>query len=374
MVKYNVRERIEQSEERLSPLAAKSRFSRGRLSHEAPSPVRTDFQRDRDRIIHCKAFRRLKYKTQVFIAPLGDHYVTRLTHTLEVAQIARSIARALSLNEDLTEAIALAHDLGHTPFGHAGEETLDAMYSQGFRHNEQSLRVVDVLEKDGRGLNLTWEVRDGILKHSKVRASINAEAWGVAATLEGQIVKIADSIAYINHDIGDAVRAGVLREEDLPAESIEQLGKGHSTRINTMVCDIIDNSWEAVRAGENSVGQSAADYGAGRQYVEELASEHQPLVSMSPRILEAVDGLREFLFQNVYTKSTAWDETTKVTRLLEMLYRHFCQHPEEIPEEFKVCCRSDSVERIVCDWVSGMTDRYALKLFQQLSLPELGWD
>ena len=335
--------------------------------------MRSDFQRDRDRIIHSKAFRRLKHKTQVFIAPLGDHYVTRLTHTLEVAQIARSIARALNLNEDLAEAIALAHDLGHTPFGHAGEVAIDAMYPQGFRHNEQSLRVVDVLEKDGRGLNLTWEVRDGILKHSKVRASINAEAWGIAATLEGQIVKIADSIAYINHDIGDSVRAGILTEEGLPAKSIEKLGKSHSERINTMVTDIIDYSWEAVHADENSVGQSAADYEAGRKQIEELARERRPLVSMGPDVLDAVDALREFLFQNVYTESTSWDETKKVTSLLQMLYRHFCQYPEKIPEEFRVCCDTDSVERIVCDWVSGMTDRYAMKLFQQLSLPDMGW-
>lgn len=370
-MKHYVRERIERREETTSPLAAKSKLSRGRLITEAPSSLRTDFQRDRDRIIHSKAFRRLKHKTQVFIAPSGDHYVTRLTHTLEVAQIARSIARALNLNEDLVEAIGLAHDLGHTPFGHAGETVLDEMYPDGFRHNEQSLRVVDVLEKDGNGLNLTWEVRDGIAKHSKTRDSISAEAWGVAATLEGQIVKLADSIAYLNHDIVDAIRAGVLREQDLPSESVQKLGADHSARINTMVCDVVENSWDAVRADEDSVAQSAADHKACRQYVEALARNHQPLVSMSPEILAAVDTLREFLFENVYVKSVAWDETAKATRLLKMLYRHFCQHPEEIPEEFRVCCRSDSVERIVCDYVSGMTDRYALRVFRQLYLPDL---
>jgi len=212
--------------------------------------VRTEFQRDRDRIIHCKSFRRLKHKTQVFIAPPGDHYVTRLTHTLEVAQIARTIARALNLNEDLTEAIALGHDLGHTPFGHAGEEALARLLPRGFRHNEQSLRVVDLLEKDGEGLNLTWEVREGILKHSKVREDILAEGWGTASTLEGQICKVADSVAYINHDIGDAIRAGLTTEDDLPREAVAILGVRHSQRINTLVCDIIDSSWAATGEDE----------------------------------------------------------------------------------------------------------------------------
>lgn len=374
MVQYNIRDRIERQEERLSPLAAKSRYSRGRGTQETPSPMRTDFQRDRDRVIHSKAFRRLKHKTQVFITPMGDHYVTRLTHTLEVAQIARTIARALNLNEDLTEAIALAHDLGHTPFGHAGEEALDAVFPQGFRHNEQSLRVVDVLEKDGMGLNLTWEVRDGIVKHSKARESITAEGWGVAATLEGQIVKLADSVAYINHDIGDAIRARVLTEEDLPRESIELVGKDHSTRINTMVCDIVGSSWEAVKAEENSLGQTAEDYERNRRVIVELARKNKPLLSMSPAILEAVDSLREFLFQNVYTQSVARSESVKAKQLLQILYGHFCQHPEEIPEEFRVCCKSDSVERIVCDYVSGMTDRYALKRFRELHFPTLWID
>ena len=239
----NIRQMAEErEEEELSPHAVRSKLSRGRLRQEEPCPVRTAFQRDRDRIIHSKSFRRLKHKTQVFIAPLGDHYVTRLTHTLEVSQIARTIARALNLNEDLTEAIALGHDLGHTPFGHVGEDVLDELYRQGFRHNEQSLRIVDFLENDGQGLNLSWEVRDGILNHSKTSAeNILGEDWGDVNTLEGEIVKIADTVAYINHDIGDAIRADVITEGDLPLDAIKVLGLAHSQRINTMVCDIIDN-------------------------------------------------------------------------------------------------------------------------------------
>ncbi len=220
---HNVRQRAEEREESLSPLAARSRKTRGRMKYEEPCPVRTVFQRDRDRIIHSKAFRRLKHKTQVFIAPLGDHYVTRLTHALEVAQIARTISRALNLNEDLTEAIALGHDLGHTPFGHVGEDVLDELYQKGFKHNEQSLRVVDLLEKDGKGLNLTWEVRDGILNHSKSVADIQGIGAGQPGTLEGQVCKLADAIAYINHDIGDAVRAGIITDNDLPLSAIKVL-------------------------------------------------------------------------------------------------------------------------------------------------------
>ncbi len=233
--------------------------------------MRTAFQRDRDRIIHCKAFRRLKHKTQVFIAPLGDHYVTRLTHTLEVSQIARTISRALNLNEDLTEAIALGHDLGHTPFGHVGEEVLDELYHEGFRHNEQSLRIVDLLEKDGRGLNLTGEVRDGILNHSKARADILGEDSGKANTLEGQVCKLSDAIAYINHDIGDAIRADIITENDLPLSAITVLGRFHSQRINTMVCDIIEYSWSA--SGYNPAGE--------------------PTIGMSPQILESTNTLRQ---------------------------------------------------------------------------------
>ncbi|GAI21247.1 unnamed protein product, partial [marine sediment metagenome] len=251
----NIRQIAEEKEESLSSYAVKSRSSRGRLRPEEPCPIRTAFQRDRDRIIHCKAFRRLKHKTQVFIAPLGDHYVTRLTHTLEVSQIARTIARSLNLNEDLTEAISLGHDLGHTPFGHVGEEVLNELYHGGFRHNEQSLRIVDSLENNGQGLNLTWEVRDGILNHSKTRVDILGQGWGKVNTLEGEVCKLADTVAYINHDIGDAIRAGIITENDLPLSAITVLGRFHSQRINTMVCDIIDYSWAA--SGYNTIDNPA---------------------------------------------------------------------------------------------------------------------
>ncbi len=366
-----VRARLEARERLLSPLAAKSYFSRGRLRPEEPSPTRTEFQRDRDRIIHSKAFRRLKHKTQVFFAPQGDHYVTRLTHTLELAQIARSIARALNLNEDLTEAIALAHDLGHPPFGHAGEEALNEVVPGGFRHYEQSLRVVDVLEKNGQGLNLTWETRVSILKHSKARESLAAPGAGVAPTLEGQIVKLADAIAYLNHDIGDAVRAGFLREEDLPALCRRVLGTRHAERINTMVCDIIDASWEAVRAAEDSREQTRADYEALQADLAARAERGEALIRMSPAVQEATDCLREFMFQTVYLDSQAKAEEAKAKRLVQMLYTYYCQHPEALPPEYRAYLRRDPVERVVCDYIAGMTDRYALAVFQEIYCPKV---
>src|SRR5919199_914909 len=271
-----IRERLEAEErERLSPLAAFSDAA-VRERPERESPVRTSFQRDRDRILHSKPFRRLKHKTQVFVAPEGDHYRTRLTHTLEVTQIARTVARALCLNEDLVEAIGLGHDLGHAPFGHAGESAISHAQGHSFRHNEQSRRIVEVLEKDGRGLNLTYAVREGIYLHSKARRDIMATAWGVASTLEGQIIKIADSIAYINHDIDDAIRAGILKESDLPRDLVEILGGTHAERINTMVCDLIDFNWWAT--------------GADRP-------PNPPLLAMSPAILAATNELREFLYK-----------------------------------------------------------------------------
>jgi len=339
----NVRQLSEEKEESLSPYAVKSRFSRGRLKPEEPCPIRTAFQRDRDRIIHSKSFRRLKHKTQVFIAPLGDHYVTRLTHTLEVAQIARTIARALNLNEDLTEAIALGHDLGHTPFGHTGEDVLNELFKDGFKHNEQSLRVVDILEKDGRGLNLTWEVRDGILNHSKSRGSIMGDGWDTVSTLEGELVKISDVIAYINHDIGDAIRAGIITEADLPPESTSLLGHSHSERINTLVSDIIEQSW-AVR-GDDTM-------------------KKKPAIRMSPRILEATSTLREFLFDRVYTVKSAEEETERAKKVVRFLYHHLTQHPESLPAEY--LSYSDSPERRVVDYIAGMTDQYALRLADEL--------
>ena len=341
--RINVRERTEKKEEALSRYAAKSKFSRGRLRKEEPCPIRTDFQRDRDRIIHCKAFRRLKHKTQVFIAPSGDHYVTRLTHTLEVSQIARTIARALDLNEDLTEAIALGHDLGHTPFGHVGEEVLNELYHAGFRHNEQSLRVVDVLEKEGQGLNLTWEVRDGILNHSKGQAEILGEGWGDANTLEGQICKIADIVAYVNHDVEDAIRASVLSHSDLPSPVTATLGHTHSQRVNTLVCDIISYSW--------SVGDNG--------------NSTKPIIGMSPAVLRAANILRQFLFDRVYNPSLGGEEMAKAREILHLLYSHFLEHEDGLPRE--LVCLPGSREQKVIDYIAGMTDQYALRLAEEIS-------
>jgi len=328
----NFRQIQEQREEQFfSPYAQLSGRSRGRERAESPCSIRTEFQRDRDRIIHSKAFRRLKHKTQVFIAPEGDHYRTRLTHTLEVAQIARTIARALCLNEDLTEAIALGHDLGHTPFGHSGERALAAIFSGGFKHNEQSLRVVEILEKPG-GINLTWEVRDGILHHTGEELPV---------TLEGQVTKIADRIAYINHDIDDAVRGGIIALTDIPANSAEVLGNRHNTRINVMVQDVISNSW------------------------------HKPQIMMSSRVEKAMDALRSFLFARVYINSEAKKEDEKAKYILKQLFLHAVQNPAEIfgaPEQWY-----DTVERMACDYIAGMTDRYAIAQYSKLFIPH-GWD
>ncbi|MFZ5626431.1 MAG: deoxyguanosinetriphosphate triphosphohydrolase [Bacillota bacterium] len=327
-------------EEHLSPFAARSSLSRGRQREEKECDVRTAFQRDRDRILHSKAFRRLKHKTQVFIAPEGDHYRTRLTHTLEVAQIARTIARALRLNEDLTEAIALGHDLGHTAFGHAGEEALQEVYLPGFAHNEQSLRIVDKIEGGGAGLNLTWEVRDGILHHTGDQDP---------ATLEGQIVKIADRIAYINHDIDDAIRGGVLELEDLPRDLLTVLGRKHSERINIMVRDMIE------------------------------ASRQQPRIRMSPEIWEATMALRSFLFERVYVGSQAKAEEEKAKNIVQELYSYYVEHPEQVPAEFLTIARQEGESqgrseeenraRAVVDYVAGMTDRYAIKKYTDLFVP-----
>ncbi|MDH7576962.1 MAG: deoxyguanosinetriphosphate triphosphohydrolase [Bacillota bacterium] len=312
-----------------SRYAVLSTRTRGRLFPEEPCLVRTEFQRDRDRIIHSKAFRRLKHKTQVFIAPEGDHYRTRLTHTLEVAQIARTVARALRLNEDLTEAIALGHDLGHTPFGHAGEEALNEVYPEGFRHNEQSLRIVEKLEGE-KGLNLTWEVRDGILNHT---GSVRP------ATLEGQVVKIADRVAYINHDIDDAIRAGIIRLEDLPRESIRVLGDRHKSRINTMVLDLIENSWD------------------------------KPEITMSETVRQATDELRNFLFHYVYIGSLAKKEEQKARRIIKILYQYYLDNPAVLPPELLKKTETAGIARCVADYVAGMTDRYAIKTFERLFLP-----
>jgi dGTPase len=336
-----VRRRLESREELLSPYAARSAQTRGRETPESPSPVRTEFQRDRDRILHCKAFRRLKHKTQVFIAPVGDHFVTRLTHTLEVAQIARTIARGLNLNEDLAEAVALAHDIGHPPFGHAGEEALADLLPEGFRHAEQSLRVVEKLER----LNLTWETRDGIVNSSKVREDIFAEGWGTPATLEGQIVKVSDAVAYINHDIADALRADVIAEEEIPREVSEVLGKRHSERINTLVCDIIENSWAAT--GE-----------------EKAAIPSEIRIGMSETVSAAANTLREFMFQRVYLWEGRRDESEQARQVVSLLYGHFIGNPDEVQTEFGIA--SDPLWRRVADYVSGMTDQFALATAERL--------
>ena len=326
-----VRERLEQQEFLLlAPYAAHAAQSAGRDRSETPCDLRTDFQRDRDRIIHCKAFRRLKFKTQVFLSPEGDHYRTRLTHTLEVAQVARTIARALRLNEDLTEAIALGHDLGHTPYGHIGERTLDSLLPEGFRHNEQSLRVVERLENDGNGLNLTHEVRNGILTHSGPQ---------LPETPEGECVRRADRIAYLNHDLDDALRSGLIRIDDVPPDCLKVLGKTHRERINTMITDIVSQS----------TGQAH--------------------LSMTPGVQSAMDGLREFMFQRVYRNPWRDPEEVRCDYVLRHLFEYYCDHPGEMPEEFVMIGYQDGTERSVCDYLSCMTDRYATRKFTSLFAP-----
>jgi dGTPase len=335
-----IRELLEEREERL--LAPAGRPSRGaqRPAPEPESDLRTAFQRDRDRVLHCKSFRRLMHKTQVFIAPAADHYRTRLTHTLEVTQIARTIGRALLLNEDLIEAIGLGHDLGHTPFGHAGETALAESFP-GFRHNEQSLRVVDHLERDGRGLNLTFPVRDGILRHSKLRSGITHSAAGEADTLEGEVVRIADGIAYINHDLDDAVRAGLVAMADVPADVVEVLGPTHSRRINTLVADVIAHSDTSVAPGA---------------------------IGISPYVQQAADSLREFLFRQVYTPLNEDANTQRAQHIVRALYAHFLEDPERLPAEHR--SRSDEEPpRRVADFVASMTDRYAIELYEAIFVP-----
>jgi dGTPase len=338
-----IREQLEQRErEILAPQAMKSADTRGRLRPEPADPIRPAFQRDRDRIIHSKAFRRLKHKTQVFFAPTGDHHRTRLTHTLEVSQIARSIAKVLRLNEELTEAIALGHDLGHTPFGHAGERVLDALVPGGFSHYEQSLRIVDVLERDGAGLNLTWEVRDGIARHSKGKSGmpVGADPEHRASTIEGQIARVADIIAYVNHDIDDAVRAGLLRPEDLPPMRVEVLGRTSSQRIGTMVTDVV---MQTLAGGMSEI-------------------------RMSEAILGATLGLRSFLFEAVYENEIATAEFKKAGGILGGLWEKVRERPGEFLDSRTV--EQEGLDAAARDFLAGMTDRFAIALYEQLFIPK----
>ena len=330
----NIRQLQEEQEmQTLSPYAALSARTRGREKEEPLCDIRPEYQRDRDRILHCKAFRRLKDKTQVFLAPEGDHYRTRLTHTLEVSQIARTIAKALRLNESLTEAIALGHDLGHTPFGHVGEEILNKLCEDGFVHCEQSVRIVEILEKNGKGLNLTWEVRDGILNH---RTS------GSPHTLEGAVVRLSDKIAYINHDIDDAIRAKLFVEEELPYEYTDVLGHSVRERLNTMIHDIIANS---------------AD---------------QPSVQTSPGMEETMRGLRRWMFEHVYRGGVAKAEKERAQQLLAYLYEYYMNHIDQLPQENlrQMSERGEKKSRAVCDYLAGMTDMYAIDRFEQLFVPK----
>jgi len=338
-----IREEMEANEVKiLSSYACLSKKSRGRLRPEPECDIRVAFQRDRDRIIHCKAFRRLKYKTQVFLAPTGDHYRTRLTHVFEVSQIARTVAVALKLNGHLTEAIALAHDLGHTPFGHAGESVLNELHPGGFRHYEQSLRVVDILENDGKGLNLNFEVKDGISMHSKGRKEILPQDISqLPVTMEGRVVRVADIIAYVNHDLDDALRASIIKEEQLPAYIYEKLGKTHSERINTMVRDLI---------------YTTLDEGGAR-------------LTLSQEIMSAITDLRTFLYENVYETHKVHDDFIKAMKVVRELYHYFLENglPMDVvgPDTNII-----GNHRAVCDFVAGMTDRYALDIYQDIFLPK----
>jgi len=328
-----IREHLEQLEkENLSPYASHSVDSKGRLRPEEQCDIRPVYQRDRDRIIHCKAFRRLKDKTQVFLTPDGDHYRTRLTHTLEVSQTARTIAKALRMNEELTEAIALGHDLGHTPFGHAGERALNRVCPLGFAHDEQSVRTVDLLEKKGKGLNLTMEVRDGILNH---------QTKGNPHTLEGKIVRLADKIAYIHHDMDDAVRGGILKESDVPAEIAEVIGASKGERLNCFIHDIVTASF-----GENDI-------------------------CMSEPVAEAMQKIRAFMFERVYENPEAKSEEGRAEMLMETLYTHYMKHVDDLPAEFlNFISEGQPKERVVCDYVGAMSDRFAISIYEELYIPK----
>lgn len=334
---FDIVKQLEENEERLHPKAARSANSK-RQREEKKSPVRTEFQRDRDRILHCKSFRRLKHKTQVFISPGGDHFRTRLTHTLEVSQIARTIAKALNLNEDLTEAIAMGHDIGHTPFGHTGEKILNEL-NNGFKHYEQSLRVVDKLEYDGKGLNLTYEVRNGIVTHSKGQGPIIPEDKSrLPKTLEGQIVRISDIVAYANHDLDDAIRAGLITDDDIPKPTKQSFGTTFAKRIDTIVLDVIN----------------------------ETLKNNLEYITISDSIYSELSNLRDFLFERVYNVKESEEEIDKIRQILNTIYRHVKRSPEKFINPFP---EGDTIERRIIDFIAGMTDRYALNLFREITFP-----
>ncbi len=339
-----IREQLEQQEEKIfSPWAQRSAKTKGRQHPLRECDIRPAFQRDRDRILHSKPFRRLKHKTQVFLSPTGDHYRTRMTHTLEVGQIARTVGKALRLNEDLIEAITLGHDLGHTPFGHAGEAALNKLYKPGFKHHVQSLRVVDELANDGKGLNLTYEVRNGIIKHSKGKGNIlSATQETRATTLEGQIVRLADITAYLNHDVDDAIRAGMLRPEEIPSDILETLGRTLSTRIERIIKDMIV---ETQKAGDGDL-------------------------HMTNEVLEAITKFRAFMFSTVYENPLVRDQLEKAQKILEALYNYYLEHPEVLDKEAGTIKKDEPLEVRICDFISGMTDRYAINKFQEIFLPK----
>ena len=348
----SVRERIEAREDLLSPHAQRSASTAGREITELPSPLRTEFQRDRDRIIHSMAFRRLKHKTQVFVAPQGDHYVTRLTHTLEVSQIARTIARALNLNEDLTEAIALGHDLGHTPFGHVGEDEVDRLVrgdgepGSGFRHAGQSLRVVEALEKEGSGLNLTAEVRRGIASHSKPQGDFLSPGLVENLSLEAQIVRVSDAVAYLNHDLMDAFRAGVLDEKEVPRGVFDVLGTRHSHRIDRIVTDIVQHS----RAAAGESGPAAGVDGV---------TGNPPIITMGAAVRQAVNDFRAFMFERVYVPQDVGEQGRSARAIVGLLFGYYSDNPDRVPPEYRL--RAATGERAVIDYISGMTDHYAMR-------------
>ena len=340
----DVRLRLEKNEESLNSHACRSANSRGRTKVESPSPIRTEFQRDRDRVLHSKSFRRMKHKTQVFISPVGDHFVTRLTHTLEVAQIARTISRALNLNEDLTEAIGLGHDMGHTPFGHIGEDELGKLSPLGFRHNAQSVRLVEKLEKDGKGLNLTEEVREGMLHHSKPKGDFMSPTLVEGIGLEAQVIRISDAIAYLNHDLGDAFRAGVLTEADLPYETKEFLGRRHSERVDRMVMDIICTS---------------------SGLLENTSLPSPPTISMSRSMRDATNTLRNFMFERVYMPVDSGPEGKTARLIINVLYEALDSNHDLIPNEFLEI--GETIDHAIVDYISGMTDGFAIRTAESLS-------